>query len=270
MSDKTKRVRMYADVMFLDPDKIDAARAAFVAEGFTFESQPWRVAENFLTVWARVATDWDGTKPELIRRVGEIAEEYRDDHAEDYEIAFEEVSELCRQLRRNDVWSTSLLGALLMHASLTAKRIDLSGPDAAQTLAKLVASPPEYICESSIAMLDAEVHNYLYKLACDDMGIEAEIFFGSAEQAAAAKSALEATGFQIEPRRPGEDGTVWLMAYGWCPPNATPAKMVHELEKLIQPHGGTIWELGPTGEAPPRLYQMMPTRDPEQPGRGND
>ena len=90
------------------------------------------------------------------------------------------------------------------------------------------------------------------------MGLEAEIFFGSAEEAAAGQRALEATGFQIEPRRAGYNGTVWMMAYGWCPRNATTAEMVHELEKLIQPHGGTIWELGPASEpAPPRFYEMM-------------
>ena len=138
----------------------------------------------------------------------------------------------------------------------------------------------------AITGVNKEFHDELYKLACGDntelaggdtkeparvasMGVEAEVFFGSAEEAAAGQRALEATGFEIEPRRPGDNGTVWMLAHAGCPRNATTAEMVRELEALIKPHGGRIWELGPAGEpAPPRLYEMA-KRDPEQPGCNN-
>jgi len=125
-----------------------------------------------------------------------------------------------------------------------------------------------------------------------DLEFEAEVFFGNAQEAAAGKRALEAVGFDLEPH-PGlaEDNhqTVWMMAYGACPGDADTPEIIQNLEALIKPHGGMIWELGPIGSegepAPPRLYEMMkhavfvrtnlyplqfPTRDLEQPGRSDD
>ena len=120
----------------------------------------------------------------------------------------------------------------------------------------------------AIGDADTEFHDGLAKLARGDMCIEdtttqdfeAEVFFG-AQEAAAGRRALEAAGFDIEPRPDniaGDGGqTVWMMAYGTCPGDADTPEIIKQLEALIEPHGGMIWELGPAGEpAPPRLYEM--------------
>jgi hypothetical protein len=128
----------------------------------------------------------------------------------------------------------------------------------------------------AITGVNTEFHDELYKLACGEGStenvteFEVEIFFGSAEGAAAGKQALEAEGFTLEPR-PGDDHR--MMAYSACSADADTPKIVLELEALIKPHGGMVHELGPTGPeggpALPRLYQLA-KRDPEQPGCSND
>ena len=128
----------------------------------------------------------------------------------------------------------------------------------------------------AIAGVNAEFSDALAKLPRGDgsttnrLEIEAQVFFGSAEGAAEGQRALEAVGFDLEPR-PGDDHR--MMARGACPADADTPRMVRELEALIKPHGGTIHTLGPIGPeggpAPPRLYQLA-RRDPEQPGCSND
>ena len=83
------------------------------------------------------------------------------------------------------------------------------------------------------------------------LDFEAVVFFGNAQEAAAGKCALEAAGFDIEPRpdnHAGDGGrTVWMMAYGACRGDADTREIVRNLEALLKPNGGMIWELGPIG-----------------------
>ena len=146
--------------------------------------------------------------------------------------------------------------------------------DAMARLAKALASySPQSVqewIEDDLIMFDLrlyielkhpEFHTQLMELPPDQclddkllQEFEAEIIFGNAKGAAAGKQALEAEGFILE-LRPGYGHR--MMAYGACPADADTPRIVRELEALIKPHGGMIQEL-------------MPTRDLEQPGRGND
>lgn len=68
--------RMYADVMFLNPDKVDDAASDFIHFGFDFELQPDRIDEGGPTQWARVAITTRLDDDGLISWISEIAGPY--------------------------------------------------------------------------------------------------------------------------------------------------------------------------------------------------
>ena len=88
---------------------------------------------------------------------------------------------------------------------------------------------------------------------------EAEVFFGDETEAAAGRRALEAAGFDLEPR-PGlvEDNfeSVWMMARAARPCDGDIEELVLALRELLEQHGGAVWEIGPIGPAP-HYYEMM-------------
>ncbi len=128
----------------------------------------------------------------------------------------------------------------------------------------------------AITEVNTEFHDELHKLAggvTDRLGFKAEVFFGSAEQAAAGKRALEAASFAVGPLpRPAEakQPTAGVMAYGVCPCDADTSEIVLNLETLLKPSGGTVWKLGPIVESKsaPRRYEMA-KHHLEQPGRSD-